>query len=97
MQENYIQLGALAAIFALAIREFFAYLKVKKSESNGSNGKGSDLSGAILGELRRMNDNHLHSLKEAIEGGNARLVDVIHNDNTKMIELLGEIKGKINQ
>ena len=44
-----------------------------------------------------MNENHLHSLKDAIEKGNERLVDVIHADNTKMIEILGEIKGKLSK
>jgi hypothetical protein len=94
MPEDLIQLGAVAVLFLIAIREFFAYLKTRK---NGDGGNGNALSGAILNELRTMNSNHLHSLQKAIEDGNSRLVDVIHADNTKMIELLGEIKGSIRK
>ena len=91
--ENILQLGAVAVIFLFAVKEFFAYLKAKKSNGNGS----SALNQAILTELQTMNENHLHSLKDAIEKGNERLVDVIHADNTKMIEILGEIKGKLSK
>lgn len=94
MPEDLIQLGAVAVLFLIAIREFFSYLKTKKG---GEGGNGSALNGAILNELRAMNSNHLYSLQKAIEDGNSRLVDVIHADNTKMIELLGEIKGSIRK
>ena len=92
MPEEYLQLGAVAILFAIAIREFFSYLKSKQVEKNGT-GKFDAL---ILKELQTINTNHLHSLKDIMEKGNYRLVDVIHADNTKMIELLGEIKGTLN-
>ena len=92
MPEEYLQLGAVAILFAIAIREFFSYLKSKQVEKNGT-GKFDAL---ILKELQTINTNHLHNLKDIMEKGNCRLVDVIHADNTKMIELLGEIKGTLN-
>ncbi len=90
MSSNILQLGAVAIIFLFAIKEFFAYLKAKK---NGNGAENSKFNEAILLELQRMNSNHLHSIQEAIEKGNERLVDVIHGDNVKMIEILGELKG----
>ena len=92
MPEEYLHLGTVAVLFAVAIREFFSYLKSKQVEKNGT-GKFDAL---ILQELRTINTNHLHDLKDILEKGNYRLVDVIHADNTKMIELLGEIKGTLN-
>lgn len=92
MTEEFIQLGAVAVLFLVAIREFFSYLKTRKNSDSGNG-----LNGAILRELQTMNSNHLHALQETIESGNSRLVDVIHADNTKMIELLGEIKGSLRK
>lgn len=94
MPENtLLQLGAVAVLFAIAIREFFAYLRAKQVEKNGT-GK---FDAAILKELQTINTNHLHDLKDVIETGNERLIDSMHNDNTKIIEILGEIKGNLNQ
>lgn len=88
---SFLELGALGIILAFAIKEFFSYLKARKepSDKNGFNQ-------AILSELQTMNNNHLHALQEAIEAGNRQLVETIHSDNTRMIELLGEIKGNLN-
>lgn len=94
MPESLIQLGAVAVLFLVAIREFFSYLKTRK---NGNGETGGHLSQAILNELRAMNSNHLHSLQETLEEGNRNLISTIHSDNTKMIEILGEIKGNLNQ
>ncbi len=91
MTQDLSQLGAVAIIFLFAVKEFFAYLKTKK------NGNGNETFQAILTELQLMNDNHLHSLKDAIEKGNERLVDVIHGDNVKIIEALGEIRGRLSK
>lgn len=88
MPDSILQLGAVAIIFLIAIREFFAYLKIKKSNN-------SDFSEQIFHELQKMNENHLHELKEIVEQGNNRLIDTIHQDNVKIIELLGEIKGRL--
>ena len=84
------QLGALGIILIFAIKEFFGYLKRRKDDGGGTNS-------AILAELQTMNGNHLHTIQEVLENGNARLIDTIHNDNTKIIELLAEIKGGLNQ
>ncbi|MCR4307370.1 MAG: hypothetical protein NUV80_02330 [Candidatus Berkelbacteria bacterium] len=89
-----LQLGAVAVIFLFAVKEFFGYLKSRKDSNNVV--AGSDMSSLILKELQTMNTNHLHTLQETIEQGNARLVDSMHNDNTKIIELLGEIKGHLS-
>ena len=89
MNEELIQLGVIGTIFALAVREFFYYLRVKKQNGDGF------INGAILKELKIMNDNHLSALKDTIEQGNVHLVDAINNGNMRMIELLGEIKGSL--
>lgn len=86
-----IQLGTIGFLFAIAIREFFGWLKTRKQNGNNYN-----YNGQILKELQTMNANHLHSLQEAIEEGNSRLINAIHSDNTKIIELLGEIKGRLS-
>ena len=88
-EQNVLELGAIAILFLVGIREFFSYLKSRKESG------GNDLNNKILEELQLMNNNHLHTIQEVLEQGNARLIDAIHNDNTKMIELLGEIKGNL--
>lgn len=87
MDANFIQLGGLVALFALAIREFFVYIKGKK------NGTCND--SQILAELQKMNSNHLHTLDESIRQGNRELVEAIHTGNMKIVELLSEIKGNL--
>jgi len=95
MENELIQSGSIVvgslAIVTLIIRELFGYLKSK----NGNGGNRHDAS--ILQELQKMNSNHLHSLEAAIRDGNDRLVETIHNDNTRMIEILGEIKGGLKR
>lgn len=97
MENELLQSGSTAvgliAIVALIIRELFAYLKSRKDVGNTV---GDNLSTQILAELQKMNSNHLHTIQEVLENGNARLIDTIHNDNSRMIELLGEIKGNLN-
>lgn len=90
MEQNLLQLGGIAALFALMIRELFAYLKTKK------NGTGY-VDAAILKELQTMNGNHLHSLENAINDGNYKVVEAINNGNMKMVELLGRIEGKLDK
>lgn len=86
-----LQLGALATIFLFAIREFFGYLREKSHKQCN----GGELNGQILTELRLMNQNHLNSIKEAIQEGNSRIVQAIHSDNKQMIEVLGRIEGAL--
>ena len=90
MTENLPQLGALAVIFIFAMKEFFAYLKTRRG-----NGGNNPVMESMLKELRTLNENHLHSLKDAINDGNNRLVDAINNSSNKQVELLGEIKGRL--
>lgn len=87
-----IQLGAVAIIFLFCIKEFFAYLRQKKT-AGVLNGSGKD----ILKELQTMNNNHLHEICDKMENGNARLINTIHEDNIKIVELLGEINGKLSR
>ena len=88
MQESIANLGALAIIVLFTIKELFAWLKTRKN--------GGTFNEVIFKELQTMNNNHLHSIQNAIEQGNERLITTIHSDNTKMVELLGEIKGNLN-
>ncbi len=91
MPQDLLQLGAVAVIFLFAVKEFFSYLKSRKD--NGSKPVLEDM----LKELRVMNENHLHSLKDAINDGNARIVEAINDGTVKQVELLGEIKGKLDR
>lgn len=89
---EYIQLGAVAALFVFFIFKFFDYLKAKK---NG-NGNGNS-NQALLDELQKTNTNHLDHIRQCMEDGNCRLIDVIHSDNTKVIEILSRIDGKLDR
>ena len=100
MEPGVIELTGIGIIFVFAVKEFFGYLKVRTNgnENGLVDGKSRDNKeslNAIFNELNTMNNNHLHSIQEAIEVGNKELVDVIHRDNIKMIELLAEIKGHL--
>ena len=91
-EQSILQLSAVAVLFAIAIREFFGYLKSRKQNGNGDS---AAFNQAVFNELRQMNTNHLASIKDTLEKGNERLIDAIHNDNVKIIEVLGEIKGRL--
>lgn len=93
MLADYLQLGAIAIIFIFAVREFFAYLKVKKQCENSV---GSGMNKQILKELQSMNNNHFISLTKAINDGNEKIVNAIHSKDGQMVEILGEIKGNLN-
>ena len=75
-------------------KEFFTYLKSRKEAIGGEAAIGT--SGLILKELQLMNNNHLSSLKEAIEVVNNRVVSAITDCNIRQIELLGEIRGQLS-
>lgn len=101
LDDKLLELGTVAILFLIAIKEFFSYLKSKKFDSvriteNGDNKQSEIFGKAILDELQAMNSNHLHTIQKCVEDGNRNLVETIHNDNTKMIELLGEIKGVLS-
>ena len=88
---EYVELGAIGALFLVAIREFFNYLKTKKQGSN------SNFNQQIFQELQTMNTNHLNHIQGAIESGNKTLLEALHKDNMQMIQVLGEIKGLLSK
>lgn len=92
---DYAQLGALGIVFLFCIKEFFSYLRLKRATKNDTT-EDTHLTN-IFNELRLMNNNHLHTIQEVIETGNGRLIDQIHNDNTKIIEVLGRIEGGLRK
>lgn len=83
-------LGALAVIVTLLIKELFAWLRSRNGENflDKTNRE-------LLEELRLMNSNHLHEITDAIKDGDKDIVQAINNGNSRMIELLGEIKGRL--
>jgi len=89
MENELLQVGGAVALIALTVRELFAYLKSKGTIEGGEMNKN------IFQELQRMNNNHLHTIQEKIEEGNRQLVETIHRDNVKIIEVLGDIKGSL--
>lgn len=91
MNNDILNIGAVAVIFLFAVKEFFSYLKSRKDNES------KPVMEDMLKELRVMNENHLHSLKDAINDGNARIVEAINDGTVKQIELLGEIKGKLDR
>ena len=102
MQNEILQLGAVATIFLFFIREVFIYLKSRKDIGSGQKGNdinqaGNDTSVLILEQLQLMNNNHLHSLEKTINDGNKEIVKEISDGNLKIIESLGEIKGKLSK
>ena len=92
-QAELLQLGAMGIILLFTIKELFSYLKSRNDSPTKP--ESQPFTEAIFKELQTMNNNHLQTLQETIEQDNARLVDSMHNDNTKIIELLGEIKGHL--
>ena len=93
MNNEYLQLGTVAILFLISIKEFFFYLRSKK---NG-NGELTTADKKVFDELKNMNDNHLHSIENAIIGGNREIVKAISDGNIRIVELLGEIRGNLNR
>lgn len=89
MIKEYIELGAVAVIFILAIKDFFKYLTNKDVRPTHDK--------KVLEELRAMNSNHLHTIENAIREGNRDIVKSINSGNMKLAQLLGEIKGSIRK
>jgi hypothetical protein len=89
MEQAIIQYGAVAILFLIAIKEFFAYLKAR------NDAKKSDNNGEILKELKLINMNHLQCIESAVRDGDDRIVKAINDGNQKMVEILGEIRGKL--
>jgi hypothetical protein len=51
----------------------------------------------ILIELRLQNGNHLQHINDGINDGFDKMTKSVHDDNTKMIEILGRIDGKLSK
>lgn len=92
--KEFTNLGAVAVIFLFAVKEFFSYLKSRK---NGESPPGTPLSNEVVMELKRMNDNHLHTLTDTVRDGNEKIVQTINDGNLKIVEALGEIKGQLKK
>ena len=89
MSPELYQLGAVAIIFMFTIKEYFGWQKAKKNGNGGQN--------EMLVELRRMNDNHLHTIQTDIKdlaketrNGNKDIVNAINDMKIAMIEKLSE-------
>lgn len=93
-----LELGALAAIFGLAVKEFFSWLKTKKEKD------GNELvNQQLLDAITEQNTNHLHAIQTTMDGmckdlnlGNDRVVKAITDMHTDLASRLGEIKGVLN-
>jgi len=83
------QAGSAAIVGLMFIA--YLYFDNKKKSKDPLNGTGK----LILDELQKQNGNHLHTIQEEINCGFKDLTESIHQDNIKIIQLLGEIKGKI--
>ena len=92
MPENLYNLGALTVVFLVAVREFFAFLKVKK---NGTGGENHDKK--VFDELKLMNENHLHSIEKAIVDGNREIVKAVTDGNREIASALGRIEGGLRK
>lgn len=90
MEQELLNLGALALVFVLFIKEVFAYLKTRKS-NNGHDDLG--WLKKVFDELQLMNENHLHSIEKAIVDGNREIVKTISDGNRETASVLGRIEG----
>jgi preprotein translocase subunit YajC len=69
MPNDLTQMGAVAIIFIFAIKEFFAFLKARKNNSNNGN---------IMKALKLIEDNHLGGLNNKIDKLDDKLDKVIN-------------------
>ena len=87
MDQQFLQLGAVAIIFLFSVKEFFGWLKARKNGSGGNYGR-------MIEQLKIMNNNHLSEISKDINAGNDRIVDAIKDMHTDLAGKLGEIKGR---
>jgi hypothetical protein len=88
---KFVDMGGTVVVALMALYLFYQTMKDKNKKVN--NNKNEE----ILNELKSMNSNHLNELRKCVEDGNKSLVDTIHDDNTKIIEVLGRIDGKLSK
>ena len=87
------EMGILFVFFGWLFSQIIFRILDRKKLNNAVNGSGK----MILEELKTINRNHLGSLENCIEANQRNLIETIHNDNTKIIELLSRIDGKISR
>ena len=98
MDLTQLDFGQLSNLGATAIVAIFAfYFMWKNNKNNKKENGGNKLDKQILTELQTMNQNHLNALKTCIEDGNRELRDTLHDDNVRIIEILGRIDGKLSR
>lgn len=96
MDNSVLQLGAVAILFLIFIKDFFNWLKGRKNGNNHTP-YGETHFIKMYEELKLMNENHLHSIENAINDGNREIVKAINDGNLRIIESLGEIKGNLRK
>lgn len=86
MSDNYLQIGAVAIIFLFAIKEFFAWLKVRRNGNGNDALEALNLMNVRLKEMG--NDNHHEVIGKLDE-----LVKV----NNEQLYILKDVKGSIEK
>ena len=92
--KQYADLGITAVIcitFILTAGQCFKFWLENKKKPSGS---GFDRK--IYDELSLMNGNHLTTLQTTIVENNEELIKTITDGNTKMIEILARIDGRLS-
>jgi hypothetical protein len=82
---NLTEYSAIVIICLFLIKELFAFLKSKK------NGGTEDTNKLLLLEMRLMNNNHLHSIEEAINKGNEKMVCTYKEECGKVVEAIEKL------
>ena len=110
MTDNLVVEGTIAILFLFSIKEFFAWMRIKKTNSiiDGNGRLNAETMQAIisascqvnkelLSEIKLINANHLNSIDKSIRDGNEKVVAAINSGNTEVIRLLGEICGRLDK
>ena len=89
--------GTIVVVFGFI---WLLYQQNKQKKQPFNNG----MSKLILDELKTQNANHLQGISrqigelcDKINENNDRLIDTIHQDNQRVSQLLGEIKGILSR
>jgi hypothetical protein len=86
--KDFIDLGGTVIVSLAAL--YILWQTQKNKKSNGTDKE-------ILKEIQLMNQNHLEHIKDCIQENNDELVNTIHSDNVKIIELLSRIDGRLSK
>jgi len=95
MPPEILKLAELGGTVLIAVVAMWVILQLEKRK-NPLNGSTKD----IIKELQLLNTNHLHDICARMDNGNDRTVEAIREVSSgqrQMIELLGEINGKLNK